>query len=311
MDKKCLFFLGKVFLFDFFNETANLIVLIKNILQLESSKMKTNYLLLLLVFSFLALTSFSISTNSISKIKKTESVIEKDTFNIMASHGIFLRDSANLTSKKLTKLPYATKLILLNQDIVSEELTIQETKYFEIKGRMQKVKVVSQIDSLNNLEGYVFDGYLTKFPMPVLNYKGTTENDYLSADLNYFQTNFKVNKKYNIKKYRDDCSEECICGFEQKFGSVIEYQTSTCEEIGTIASFKFNGLTIREAYFIGYILFFQEATNNEEYEYEGDVILFDKKLNQIRIEPKDQGAGCYYKMTKKNGFVLFEFDCVC
>ena len=296
----------------FFNEMISLIVLIKNNLQLESSKMKTNYLLsLLIAFSFLALTSFSISKNSISTSKKTESVIEKDTFNIMASHGIYLRDSANLSCNKLAKLPYATKLIFLNQDTISDEITIKETKYFEIKGRMQKVKVISQIDSLNNLEGYVFDGYLTKFPVPVLDYRGTQENDYLSGDLHYFQTNFEANKKYNIKSYSDDCPEECICGFEQKFGSTIEYKESTCSESGKSAFFKFNGLTIREAYFFSYILFVGETEVTETYEYEGDVILFDKKLNQIRIEPKGQGAGCYYTINQKEGFVLFDFYCGC
>lgn len=272
--------------------------------------MKTNYLLAL-SFAFLVLTSFSITKNSSSKSKETEFAIEKDTFNIMASHGIYLREEANLTSNKLAKLPYATKLVFLNQDAISEEITIQETKYFEIKGKMQKVKVISSIDSLNNLEGYVFDGYLTKFPVPVLNYKGTEENDYLRSDFNYFKTNFEEGKKKVTARYEPDCTENCDCAFEQKFGTVIEYKQNSCGEGGTTGSFKFNGLTIREAYFIAYVLFVSEAEITEEYEYEGDVILYDKKTNQIRIEPKGQGAGCYYTIAQKEGFVVFDFWCGC
>lgn len=272
--------------------------------------MKTNYLLSL-SFAFLVLTSFSITKKTISKNEKVEFAIEKDTFNIMASHGMFLREDTNLTSKKIAKLPYATKLIFLKQDIISEELTIQETKYFEIKGRMQKVKVISQIDSLNNLEGYVFDGYLTKFPVPVLNYDGMQGEQYVSSNFYYFKTNFKEGKKKVTKKYNQGCEEDCDCAFEQKFGSVIEYNESSCSESGTNGSFKFNGLTIREAYFISYVLFYQETTNKENYEYEGDVILYDKKINQIRIEPKGQGAGCYYTISQKEGFVLFDFWCGC
>lgn len=271
--------------------------------------MKFYYLFFPLVFVFLKLTSFFDTENSISK--KTIFVVEKDTFNVMASHGIYLRDNASLNSKKLAKLPYATKLILLNQDTTSEQLTVKETKYFEIKGRIQKVRVVSQIDSLNNLEGYVFDGYLTKFPVPDLYYEPTQENDYLRPDLNYFKNSFGEQEKYNIKNYSEDCPEDCICAFEQKFGNIIEYKESRCSESGTSGSFKFNGLTLREAYFISYILYFEEAEITEDYEYEGDIILFDKKLNQIRIEPKGQGAGCYYTISQKESFVLFNFGCGC
>ena len=285
--------------------------------------MKTNYLLsLLIVFSFIALTSFSISTNSISKSKKIESVIEKDTFNIMASHGIYLRDSANLTSKKLAELPYATKIVFLNQDTISTEITIQETKYFEIKGRMQKVKVISLIDSLNNLEGYVFDGYLTKFPLPKLNYQ-SKEDNYVPADLYYFESNFGVSEKI-IKKcpidsmdivFGNKIQEPCQHTLEQKFGDVIMYK-SICEESGGSNSFTFKGLMLREAYFIFYILYFEEARNETDengynYGYEGDIIIYEKDKKQIRIEPKGGGAGCYYEIKQKENAVFVSSYCGC
>lgn len=287
--------------------------------------MKINYFLLSFAFAFLVLTSFSISTKSISKTTKTESIIEKDTFNVMASHGIYLRDSANLTSKKLAKLPYATRLILLNQDIISTEITVQETKYFEIKGRMQKVKVISMIDSLNNLEGYVFDGYLTKFPVPVLNYQ-SQEDNYVPADLYYFKNSFGVSEKI-IKKCPIDSmgsalgekiQDPCQQTFEEKFGAVVKYK-SQCEESGGSNSFTFKGLSLREAYFIFYVLYFneasQETTENEAgtyyYGYQGDVIIYEKDKKQIRIEPKDGGAGCYYEIKQKENDIFVSSYCGC
>ncbi|WP_338793662.1 hypothetical protein [Bernardetia sp. MNP-M8] len=273
--------------------------------------MKTNYLLLILVFSFLALTSFSIPKNSISTSKKTESVIEKDTFNIMASHGIYLRDSANLTCNKLAKLPYATKIVLLNQDTISDELTVQETKYFEIKGRMQKVKVISQIDSLNNLEGYVFDGYLTKFPVPVLDYRGTQENDYLSSDLYYLQSNFKNHDRYEIKRQKYDGEDEYDCAFQQKFGSKkdIQYKQNSCGEGGMDWDMMIPNLSLREAYFFAIVLYYQEYYDENTIPH---TITFDKKTKIISIEPSDQGAGCYISIIEnKNKILTISGYCGC
>ena len=236
----------------------------------------------------------------------------------MASRGMFLRDSANLTCNKLAKLPYATKLVFLNQDTISEKLTIQETEHFEIKGRMQKVKVISLIDSLNNLEGYVFDGYLTKFPIPELNYQAKGDN-YVPADLYYFESSFGVSEKI-IKKcpldsfsiaFGEEIQEPCQQTFEKKFGNVVKYE-SKCEESGSSDSFTFQGLTLREAYFIFYVLYFskasQETTENEAgtyyYGYQGDVIIYEKDKKQIRIEPKEGGAGGYYEIKQKENDIF-------
>lgn len=287
--------------------------------------MKTTYLLFFLASIFLALTSFSISTNSISKTNETEFIIEKDTFNIMAPSGMFLRDSSHLTSKRLAKLPYATKLIFLHQDTISEEISVQETEHFEIKGRMQKVKVISQIDSLNNLEGYIFDGYLTKFPVPKLNYQYKDDN-YVPADLYYFESSFGVTEKTIKKCLLDSFSialgekiqEPCQQTFEKKFGNVVEYQ-SKCEEFGSSDSFTFKGLSLREAYFIFYVLYFneasQETTENEAgtyyYGYQGDVIIYEKDKKQIRIEPKEGGAGCYYEIQQKENDIFVSSECGC
>ncbi|WP_375558675.1 hypothetical protein ACE193_13070 [Bernardetia sp. OM2101] len=269
--------------------------------------MKTTYLLLFLASTFIALTSFSIPTNSISKMNETECVIEKDTLNIMASHGIYLRDSANLTSNKLAKLPYATKLILLNQDTISMEITVQETKYFEIKGRMQKVKVISQIDSLNNLEGYVFDGYLTKFPVPVLNYeiKREKNDEFVYADLNYLRSNFESTKKQKVKKFNLFEKRKTFCAWEQNFDKDIRYEYSICTESGQDIEIQFANLTLREAYFFSLILYYPKEIMNQEYY----IFIFDKEKNQITIEPKDGGAGCFYKITQKEKDILIKYEC--
>ncbi len=287
-----------------FNEMISLIVLIKNNLQLESSKMKTNYLLsLLIAFSFIALTSFSISKKSISTSKKTESVIEKDTFNIMASHGIYLRDRANLTCNKLAKLPYATKLICLNQDTISDELTVQETKYFEIKGRMQKVKVISQIDSLNDLEGYVFDGYLTKFPVPVLDYKSPVTGEHIPADLNYLQTNFETHKRFETKK--ENSERKYDCAFKQKFGKSkdINYKYDACATCYVSWEVSIPNLSIIEAYFFAVVLYYDDY--NEESNPIQHILRFDRDKQTINIYPSDQNMmGCSIEISQNEKNIL-------
>ena len=268
--------------------------------------MKTNYLLLSIAFIFSVVTSFSPSTNFIIKDNKKGFVVGKDTFNVMASHGIYLRNSANLTSKKLAKLPYATKLISLNQDTISKELTIQETKYFEIKGRMQKVKVVSQIDSLNDLEGYVFDGYLTKFPVPKLYFNSNNEEEYVFADLYYLKSNFQEHEKYEVKRIDYyDCERDCICSFKQKFGNQqeIEYETYSCKEAGgTSWKIAIPNLSIKEAYFFAVVLYYNDY--NKEANNFPHSLNFDKDKNSLHIYPSDSGAGCYIDISKNDNNTL-------
>jgi hypothetical protein len=40
-------------------------------------------------------------------------------------------------------------------------------------------------------------------------------------------------------------------------------------------------------------------------------MISEKKTNQIKIEPKGGGAGCYHTITQKEGFVLVDFYCGC
>ncbi|MEM6270364.1 MAG: SH3 domain-containing protein [Bacteroidota bacterium] len=72
---------------------------------------------------------------------------------VLAESGLNLRASADPGSKRLTTLPYATQVILL-EDPPGKELTIEN-----LKGAMVKVDADGQY-------GYVFSGYLSQYPAP-------------------------------------------------------------------------------------------------------------------------------------------------
>lgn len=232
----------------------------------------------------------------------------KDTLNILAPKDVWLRSEAILQSDKLVKLPYATKLILLENDSISETITVQETKYFEIEGKMQKVRVMSKDKNINNLEGYVFDGYLTRFPVPNLEYETqrNEQDEFVYADLNYFRKNFTNGKKQKVKKFNVFEGKETWCGWEQNFGEDINYEYSNCTESGQDIEIKFQGLSMREAYFFAIVLYYPKEDVEVWHDY---IILFNKEDHQIIIKPKDGGAGCFYTITQRETTINIKYEC--
>lgn len=88
-----------------------------------------------------------------------------DTLNVWASSGLNLRLTKESNSKILTNIPYGEKIIILDNS-TDEETKVRmkvscfienkKTPEFNLTGRMIKVEY-------NKSEGFVFDGFLSKF----------------------------------------------------------------------------------------------------------------------------------------------------
>jgi 3D (Asp-Asp-Asp) domain-containing protein len=107
-----------------------------------------------------------------------------DTLHVFTMSGLKLRESANTTSKSITTLPLGTKVIVLN------------TFQFEKKQTVEDISGNWILVSFNNLEGYVFDGFLSQLPVPKKREKAVYDVDdrhYFSLDValrHYIQTEF-------------------------------------------------------------------------------------------------------------------------
>lgn len=78
------------------------------------------------------------------------------TYYVIAPNGLNLREAAQADSKKLETLPYGTRVEL------TESATALSMTVDHLSGGMAKV-------SHGEAVGYVFDGYLSRYPSPELN----------------------------------------------------------------------------------------------------------------------------------------------
>ena len=91
---------------------------------------------------------------SITKAKGTQ--IQDNKLYVLANNGLTLRKESTIKSDKITVVPYGATVEVLEK---SKKLTM---KVDHISGDMYKVKY-------NDLTGYIFSGYLSKFPAPIKN----------------------------------------------------------------------------------------------------------------------------------------------
>ncbi len=101
-----------------------------------------------------------LATVDISEVNSTEAikeiVIKDDYVYITAPSGLSLREYNNLDSKKMTVMPYGTKVKVITIE-ENETMTVAG-----IKGGMNQIEY-------NNKTGYAFNGYLSSFFPPEKN----------------------------------------------------------------------------------------------------------------------------------------------
>jgi hypothetical protein len=229
-----------------------------------------------------------------------------NAYHVMAPSGLKMRATPN--GKKLLTIPYNSAVERVD-DKNYGELKVEELKDFFIEGHWVKVRYDGQ-------EGYVFDGYLTQFPMPKAINAEYDYKKYRSSFEYYLKTNFEATTEpFNIE-YNYDCvktdEEDCICTYSQEFGNDIYYK-ETCSEGGFELYVELTGVTLAEAYFIIVALDVNGALRNPNPNPEleqGEIKKYDKITNEISIEA--DGAGCYptIRQRRKNS-VEIQMYCGC
>jgi hypothetical protein len=207
------------------------------------------------------------------------SVFAQDTLTVMAKSGLFLRAKADVKSTSLKKIAYGEKIVLLPDSIISGEFKIEEIKDFFITGRMIKV-------NYNGIVGYVFSGFLTKFPMPASN-----KTEARLHDLYYLQSSFSSIGKYDIERY-NECKgddEDCLCASREKFEGGIEHYFNSCSEKGVGVNITIPKMTIVEAYFMAKSLYLSDYY----------IIFYDKSKNEFTIDQKKQVPAVDISFLKK------------
>lgn len=105
-----------------------------------------NILLQSLLLAFFQIPGFSINSYQ-----------SGDTLFVWAYHGLNLRESPAASGTRRTTIPYGSSLVVLDSVRVKTFSTKEYHNQFQIKGYWSKVR-------FDTLEGWVFDGYLSRHP---------------------------------------------------------------------------------------------------------------------------------------------------
>lgn len=238
------------------------------------------------------------SSRTIEKIPTSNG----DFYNVMAISGLKMRTEPN--GKKLLTIPYNSQVEKINDGKDYGDLTVTELKDFEIKGKWIKVKY-------DGKEGFVFDGYLTKLPLPDKNVTYEKTESYSGYMEYYIKRKFESSSiSYWTEKFGDCEPKEknCICATKQNyFNNKIIYRNTWCQELGVQEEFDFKDISLAEIYSISKVIYKNKSDDMGESNY-----TYNKKKNSFYFETKGDGAGgCWMKIIKKENTYTVDSYCGC
>lgn len=292
--------------------------------------MKNSIYLLLFVITFIACdngntqTQEAVPAEQIVEIikEKSETITEKivyefevekedfeltEDFHIMALNGLRMRATPELKGETVLTIPYNAAVKRID-NVDYGNLKIEEIKDFKIKGNWIKIKYDEQI-------GYVFDGFLTKFPLPNNDKDGVLDYEkYKSSFEYYLRTKIgAASEIYDIRKY-SGCEVakdfDCICYFKQDFGKAVVFSSETCNETGVDYLMIINDISLAEAYFIIKVMDLNGANSTDNKNEQFETVTYDNTEKTINIEVDE--AGCYTTIKKvANNKIEIQIYCGC
>ncbi len=121
-----------------------------------------------------------------------------DSLNVYAKNGLNIRSKANLDGEKIRLIPFGSIVKII------------DTKNFELRDTFERVPGNWVEISYLGINGFVFDGYLSKLTIP----KPSQKANYLISDLtSYIKANYK--KKFEVSTHEpcnDPDGKECNHG---------------------------------------------------------------------------------------------------
>ena len=167
------------------------------------------------------------STNSSAVPLKTgkAAAIDFKTLYVYAKSGLNIRKTPSLTAETVTKVPFGSKLELLDDNKTPVQLT-----YEGLMGVWKPVKYGTD-------HGYAFEGFFGVFPVPQY---GISVKEYFTKNYGPFEK--VVTNKYNVSKSEDyGWDIECYfkCGVKMRL---------TADGFGTEDTITLPGMTIQQAF---------------------------------------------------------------
>ncbi|MFZ4427087.1 MAG: SH3 domain-containing protein [Saprospiraceae bacterium] len=172
-----------------------------------------------------------------------------DKLNVHAASGLVLRETASPTGKKITTLSYGIQVTVLADALRKTPFSVEVIKGYSIKGFWVKVRTA------RGQEGFVFDGYLSRYKIPASLPNGDDPNDpegMMSIQERYLIAHAAhKGPKVELEKY-----ETTYHHFKQLYANGDEVEVNAGEG-GSEYIIRFNkSVTMEEAYLIGKEMWF-------------------------------------------------------
>ena len=197
-----------------------------------------------------------------------------DELFIHAGSGLVLRKTADAKGAKLQTLSYGDAVKVLKTDFKKKPHAVEEFKGFSIKGFWVKVSTA------DGKEGYVFDGYLSKY-RPMVKVIDDTDSGYSLAEFYLLGNTEKKGEKVDLPK-----SETRYERYKQLYKNGAEVEIDNGEG-GSAQKITFQkGITVEEAYLIGKALWMKDIKANGRFAKGMLTLTSEDELNQIEVSSR-------------------------
>jgi hypothetical protein len=228
-----------------------------------------------------------------------------DTLTVFAEYGLKLRNAPNKDSATIKVLPFGKRVVIGSHSFKTVAHSDNFLGIHTINGFWVQVAV-------DSITGYVFDGYLSSLPTPVLfsqEYYNQTDYSTEEAYLNkYFK---KTGSLFDIIKLPDDYTTNkeaqspsvLYQQYSQKFERGITYSYYHHLEVGGTYLLTFEQHSIEEILLLAKIIADYPKINPVKYLYDGVA----KKFILGVIDD----VGCTIEISIKNAIIYWEEHCGC
>ena len=212
---------------------------------------------------------------------------EGETLNVWAVSGLNMRDKPDAKATKVSTIPYGAKVVVQPNIGLKIPFEVEEFKGFIVKGYWLLVKY-------GNTEGFVFDGFLSRLPAPIVGKDTLGLVGYFEKKLGKIGGHFAYssppdNDENAIVNYsQEKVDEGRLCGYYQKYKKGVMYAIK-CRDALSDFKFQISDATLYEGLFL---IAKDYAT------YPSMDIKFDSKIKRISLNYTDEN-GCGNGITIK------------
>ncbi len=233
-----------------------------------------------------------------------------DSLTVYIKGGLNLREKPSSKSPSLVIIPIGEKVLIKKQLLRKLNLHVNFASIRTIKGYWVKVNYKGQT-------GYVFDGYLSSLPYPVIFKQEFYQKNNYSIESAYLFAHFKkisnafdttlIPKEYGDNYFPNNTSSPYnkYKDFSLKFSDSITYTRNVHLEIGETNKITFKNHSLDEV-----LLLAKAIVDTYDEEYTTNKFIYNKQSNTYMMGAVYE-AGCSINVYEKDGVVYWVKYCGC